>query len=154
MDSDVPLPMCISNPNRPKCWFIIFIPLMRSFLVPNGNAPSSTYKHCSISYAVRFFDVNMAGVWLQICPSIRLLLAAVITVTMGISCCFQMILSVLENVVMRKRNRTGAMLSPCRTPTIWGISTFSFSIFRTHLLSVYIVLTAATNLGGGCWKRS
>ena len=149
LDSDVPRPMCISNPNRPKCWYIISMPLMRSSLVPNGNAPSLTYKHCSISYAVRLFDVNMTGVWLQIRPSIRLLLAAVITVTMGIFCCFHTISSVSANAVMRKRNRTGAMLSPCCTPTVWGISAFSFSILRTHMLSVYIVLTAATNLGGG-----
>ena len=149
MDCDVPRPMCISNPNRPKWWYISSMPFVRSYLVPNGNAPSSTYRHCNISYAVSFFDANMAGVWLQICLSIRLFLPAVITVTMGISCCFQTTASVLANAVTRKRNRTGAMLSPCCTPTVWGISTFYFSILRTHMLSVYIILTAATNLRGG-----
>ena len=45
------------------------IPHCKSSLVPNGKAPSSTYNHCSISYAVSFLDLNIAHVWLQIFPS-------------------------------------------------------------------------------------
>ncbi len=29
--------------------------------MPNGNAPSSTYKHYRISYAVNFVDLNMTA---------------------------------------------------------------------------------------------
>ena len=83
LDSDVPCPMCISSPNCPKWWYIRFMPLMMSSLVPNGNAPSSTYTHCSILHAVSLLEANMAGVWLQSWPSAKWLLAAVITVTMG-----------------------------------------------------------------------
>jgi hypothetical protein len=49
---------------------------------------------------------------------------------------------------MRKRKRTGAMLSPCRTPTVCGISTTLFSILSTVTLSLYIVLIVVTNFGG------
>ena len=126
LDSDFSHPMCISNPNLPKWWYISSIPFLRSSLVPNGNAPSSTYRHCSISYAVSFFEANMDCVWLQILSSIKLSLAAVITVRMGIYCCFHTVSRISANAVMRKRNRTGAMLSPCCTPTVWGISAFSF----------------------------
>ncbi len=49
---------------------------------------------------------------------------------------------------MRKRKRTGAMMWHCWTPTVCGISTTSFSIFSTAILSLYIVLIAATIFGG------
>jgi hypothetical protein len=62
LDVNAPCPMCMSNPNLPKWWCIKSIPLCRSPLVLNGNAPSLTYKHCIISYAVNFVDLNMVGV--------------------------------------------------------------------------------------------
>ncbi len=128
LDVDVPRPKCISNPNLPKWWFISSIPFSRSPLLPNRNAPSSMYRHCRISYAISFVDLNMVGVWLQIFPLIRLSSLAVITLRMGISCCLQTVLRVSANAVMRKKNRTGAMLSPWHMPTLRGISTISFSI--------------------------
>ncbi len=41
-DSNVLHPICISNLNRGKWWWINSIPRCRSSLVPNGKAPSST----------------------------------------------------------------------------------------------------------------
>ncbi len=38
---------------------------------------------------------------------------------------------------------------PCLTPTLCSISHISLSVFNTTFKFVYIVLTAATNLGGG-----
>jgi len=103
LDCDAPRPMCISSPNLPKWWYISSIPFLRSSLVPNGNEPSSMYRHCSISYEVSFFEANMAGVWLQILPSIKLLLAAVITVRMGISCCFHTISRVSASALWKPK---------------------------------------------------
>ena len=41
---------------------------------------------------------------------------------------------VSANAVIRNRKSTGAMLSPCQTPTVLGISLILFSIFRTQVL--------------------
>ncbi len=99
--------------------------------LPNGNAPSLSYRYCKILYAVSFFDVNMDIVWLQIYLTIRLSLLVVIILRKGISCCLQTISRVsTNNAGIRKRNRTGAMLSLCHTPTLWpdsrGSPLFSF----------------------------
>ena len=67
---------------------------------------------------VSVFDVNIAGVWLQILPLIMLSSLVVMTRRMGMACSRQTISSVSANAVMRKRNRTGAMLSPWCTPTV------------------------------------
>ena len=91
LDVDAPRPMCISNPNLPKWWYINYIPLCGLPLVPNGNTPSLTYRHCRILYAVNFVNLNMVGVWLHIFPTIILLPLAFITLAMGISCCLQTI---------------------------------------------------------------
>ncbi len=94
------------------------------------------------------FNKNIVGVWLHILPSLSLSSAVVITFRIGIPCCFHTISSVSANTVMRKRKRTKVMLSPCQTPTVCGISTTSFSIFSTAILSLFIILIAATNFGG------
>ena len=117
-DSEAPRPMCISNPNLAKWGKMSSIPRCKSSLVLNGKAPSSTYKHCSISYAVSFLDLNIAGVWLQIFPSAKCSLAVVITQSIGMSHSFRTIPRVSVNAVIRNRKSTGAMLSPCRTPTV------------------------------------
>ncbi len=93
----------------------------------------------------------MAGVWLHILPLLSLSSVVVIMLRIGIPCCFHAISGVSANAVMRKTKRTGAMLSPCQTPTVCGISTTSFSIFSTAILSLYIVSIAATNFGGALY---
>jgi hypothetical protein len=116
--------------------------------VPNGIPMSSTLRHCRISYAMSDFDKNIVGVWLHILPLLSLSSAVIIIFRIGVPCCFHTISSVSANANMRKRKRTGAVLLPCWTPTVCGISTTSFSIFSTAILSLYIVSIAATNFGG------
>ncbi len=98
LDCVVPCLMCIFNLNLPKWWYTNSMPFLRSSLVPNGNTPSSTYRHCRILYAVSVFDVNMVRVWLQIFPLIRLSLLAIIMLRMGISCSLQTISRVFANM--------------------------------------------------------
>jgi hypothetical protein len=46
--------------------------------------------------------------------------------------------SVSTKADMRNRKSTGAMLSPCRTPTVWGSSTISFfNLENNNEVSVY-----------------
>ena len=54
----------------------------------------------------------------------------VITPRMGISCCLQTILRVSANTVIRETNRTGAMLSPCLAPTLWGLGDLHCFLFN------------------------
>jgi hypothetical protein len=51
-------------------------------------------------------------------PLIMLSLLVIMTRRMGMATSCQTISSVSANAVMRKRNRTGAMLSPWHTPTV------------------------------------
>ena len=57
-------------------------------------------------------------------------------------------LSDLEKADIRNRNNTGAMLSPCLTPSSSDISAIDFLIFNTTTKSVYIYSTHEQNLGG------
>ena len=50
---------------------------------------------------------------------------------------------------MINNNITGATLSPCFTPTYKGMDVSIFTIINLMLLSVYILLIAENNLGGG-----
>ena len=49
---------------------------------------------------------------------------------------------------MRKSNSTGAILSPCLTPTPCSISSTLLPIFKTTIRSVYIRSTTLQRLGG------
>mmetsp|Transcript_22884 Transcript_22884/g.52540 ORF Transcript_22884/g.52540 Transcript_22884/m.52540 type:complete len:209 (-) Transcript_22884:166-792(-) len=60
----------------------------------------------------------------------------------------QIVSSESAKAFMRKRNRTGAILSPCLTPTSCNISFTLFPIFKTTVRSVYIRLITLHRLGG------
>ena len=128
----------------------MFSPRAMSDRVLNTKAPSSTYRHCRISYAERVRDVYWLMEWLLIAalPSKRASSDAVCTVTTPMPWFFHSISRVSANADMRNKNSTGAILSPSRTPTPCSISSTSFSILRTTTRSVYILSIADTNLGG------
>jgi hypothetical protein len=46
-----------------------FHPALQVLPRPEWKGAVVPYKHCSISYAVSFLDLNIVGVWLQIFPS-------------------------------------------------------------------------------------
>jgi len=117
------------------------------------KAPSSTYRHWKIWTVVR----SRARYSLGECPRIFLLPAVNLvpvtdhTVQTSMPASFHATSSVSAKADTRNRKSTGAMLSPCRTPTVWGSSTTSFSILRT-MRFWYMCATAATKCGGAPYR--
>ena len=56
--------------------------------------------------------------------------------------------SVSANAITKKRNRTGAMLSPCLTPTVNGIEVSILPIISRTFVFAYMRFIADTNFGG------
>ncbi len=118
------------------------------------KAPSSTYRHWKISTAVR----SRARYSLGECPcifplpAVNLVPVTYCTVQTSMPASFHATSSVSAKADMRNRKSTGAMLSPCHTPTVWESSTTSFSILRTTMRSWYVRPIAATKLGGAPYR--
>ncbi len=81
-------------------------------------------------------------------PAVNLAPMTKRTVQISMPASFHATSSVLAKADMRNRKSTGAMLSPWRTPTVWGSLTISFSIFRTTMRLLYMCAIAATKRGG------
>ena len=94
--------------------------------------------------------MNIFGVWPRTQPVSSSLAGVGATVRTSMFARFHANSSVSADVEKRrrKRKRTGAMLLPCQTPTLWAISHISLAILSSTMRLVYIVLMAATNLGG------
>ena len=92
--------------------------------------------------------MNIFGVWPRMQPLSSWVAGVWAIVRTSMFARFHANSSVSAAADMRKRKRTGAMLSPCPKPTLWRISHISLSFLSTTVRLVYIVLMAATNLGG------
>ena len=57
-------------------------------------------------------------------------------------------LSVLANAITMERNRTGATLSPCLTPTLKSIVVSNSPITNLTTLSLYILVIVTHRFGG------
>ena len=149
LDGVLAWPICISRPNRPKCLCMRASPRAMSSCDEKMKAPSSTYRHWNISTVVRWGDRYSFGRWPRMRPSPAASLdpTTELTVQTRIFAFLYLLSNVSAKADIRNRKSTEAMLLPCLTPTDWGISMTSFSIFRTMTRSLYMRSIAETNHG-------
>ncbi len=104
------------------------------------KAQSSTYRHWKISTAVRSRARYSLGECPRIfpLPAVNLVPVTDCTVQTSMPASFHAISSVSAKADMRNRKSTGAMLSPCCTPTVWESSNFFFNLENYDEVLVYV----------------
>ena len=116
------------------------------------NAPSSTYSTQKRARSVP-------------CSKLFFLFPVSLPTSRGeCLCCLRLIIfrsalicsvsKVSENSITINRNITGAIQSPCLTPTVWLVFSSIFPIFRTTFKSCYILGMADRSFGGAPYRSS
>ena len=130
-----PCPVCIWSPISVKVSLIILAPLIASVLLVNGKALSSRYRMCDTVVVFCDFLLLLCPVsWLEVRESLSRLHRSTMVFCMFALSSFASMVS--EKAAMISRKMMGDKLSPCRTPVVWLISSFSFPILRTTARSV------------------
>ncbi len=142
--------MCISRPSFAKTLLIRLSPSVASSLVSKKKAPLSMLRiwwmiRSSALFAL-LFRCHVS------CP--LLVFVTFLNVASGRPHCFHSFSSVSAKADIRKRKITDDTLSPCRTPTSWSISVFSFPIFTMTLRLVYSLLMLSQNYWGAPYCSS
>ena len=109
------LPTCISSPNRAKCLVRRVGPFSVSVLDSKTNVPSSTYSMQNNSNIIT--DEKVLCQWLTNYPVDLGEFSMLANWTLLSSRDVHLSSSVLVKAIIKNRNSTGAMLSPCFTPT-------------------------------------
>ena len=139
-------PIRISNPNFAKCRRSRGVPVSNWCIDSKTKAPSSTQSmQKSSKSAPRLKD---RGGWLMSWPSDKgeSLLRENFALVSPLS--FHYFSSVSENAITMKRNRTGATLSPCLTPTLKYIVVSNSPTTNLTTLSLYILVMVSHRFGG------
>ena len=140
------VPMCISSPNQAK-WserrvIHLSMPVLDSKKI---NAPLSTYSMQNISKSIP--DEKVPGRWLTNCPfdlgelsfheNWALLSPRAVHSSSSIS----------EKAIIKNINSTGAIMSPCLTPTLKAMDVSILPMMSLTTLLLYMRLIAEHSLG-------